>query len=348
MTVAEAKEAAKSWIAENRGDIKGFAGAYFTGSISSKRDTDLWSPSSDVDFHIFVEGEPPEDYRQRKFRYKGVLIEPLYSTLEGMRTPEQIVGKHYWACHFMADNIICDPTGQLTLIQKGVRDNYRKKKWVLNRCDSVVEQFGGFSKLSEDETKDEIEKLFWFFGCVVCAATLSAVADLRPPTFRKCLVQMRDVASKYDKPDHCEDLIRIIGASETEKETTIEMLQRLIESFNYALQVIKTPFFFDFDCCEEARPVVIDGTEDMIMSGYHREVAWLILAFHNRCLRAFINDGSEENKQRHLVLYRSSSQKLGFVNKRLITQRLERLRKLIPRIYEFSESIIAQNPEIAS
>ena len=214
MNVAKAKEAAKAWIEGRRETIEGFAGAYFTGSINSMQDADTWPSSSDVDFHIFVEGDPPEGFRQSKFRYHRVLLEPLYRRLEDTRTPEQVLGSHSLACHFMADNIISDPTGHLAKIQRGVRQHYRKREWVLKRCESVLGGFESFAERYGEATADDVNSLFMFIMCIGIAATLPTVADLRAPTARKCLVRMRKVACKYGRTDLYEDLLGNAGVSD--------------------------------------------------------------------------------------------------------------------------------------
>ena len=347
MTVAEAKNATVSWVSEHRREIEGYAGAYFAGSTNSLHDNDVLAPWSDVDFHILVDGDIPAGFRHRKFRYHGVLMEQLYMRLEDMRSLEQVVASHWWACHFLAENIISDPTGHLATIQSGVRKNYHKKKWVLARCQGVLRWLDGFLRSFDESLGDDISSLFLFLGCIVIASTLPVVADLRPPTARKGLVRMREVASQYGRADLYETLLEIAGVSRVVAEGAVEIHQRLMEAFDYAVHVHRTRFYYDFDLYEEAREILRDGVVEMIHSGDYREAAWFSLLIHNRCLLAIVNDGAIANRKRFQEKYSQTTSALGLSDSGQLTQRVNRLREFMPALNDFCVgTIVAKNPTI--
>ena len=54
------------------------------------------------------------------------------------------------------------------------------------------------------------------------------------------------------------------------KKQVLSILGNMTQAYYYAIQVIRTPFFFDFDICEAARSVCIGGSHQMIDDGNHR------------------------------------------------------------------------------
>jgi hypothetical protein len=135
MTVGEAKNIARQWVEEYKGEIDGFVGAYFVGSINFKAENEIWPDTSDIDFRIVVNSETPKDFRQRKFLYNSVLLEPIYQKLDEIETPDQILSHAAYGCHFTVPNTISDPTGHVLEIQKAVAKDFEKEKWVRKRCE---------------------------------------------------------------------------------------------------------------------------------------------------------------------------------------------------------------------
>ena len=109
MKVSEVKEVAEQWVSEHAAKIPGFAGAFYTGSITSLPDQEDYSSSSDVDLYIVIDGDMPENTRHVKFDYKGIILEPSYDSIQQYRTPDQLLASNFLAFHFRVPNIISDP-----------------------------------------------------------------------------------------------------------------------------------------------------------------------------------------------------------------------------------------------
>ena len=127
MTVGEAKAVAKEWIEEKATEYPDFHGAYAVGSIVHMDDDDPFPSTSDVDLRLILDREVPgmltrasTEFRQTKFLYKGVVLEPQYSRRTKSLNAEGILATPYAAYHWSVPNALLDPSGELAEMQREV------------------------------------------------------------------------------------------------------------------------------------------------------------------------------------------------------------------------------------
>jgi len=142
ITVREAKRIAKDWVEAESTSIPNFRGAFLTGSINWKNDEDPLPPASDVDLKVIVDIDSHDpifegDLRHQNLSLEGITLEPTFNSIQDFSSPEQVLADYRYAAHFTVPNILSDPSGELTRIQKTVAEQFAMKKWVVKRIDKA-------------------------------------------------------------------------------------------------------------------------------------------------------------------------------------------------------------------
>ena len=68
----------------------------------------------------------PDGFKHRRLLYKGIVFDPWYDKLTESFSPEALLCNFIMAHHVSVPNILSDPTGNLTTIQKAVSKEYAK------------------------------------------------------------------------------------------------------------------------------------------------------------------------------------------------------------------------------
>jgi hypothetical protein len=142
ITVRETKRIAKDWVEAEAPNIPNFRGAFLIGSILWKNGNEPQPKTSDVVVRIVVDIDPPTlmsmtELGQEHQIFKGITIDSGFNSIQGINTPEQILTNQNWACNFSVPNILSDPSGQLSKIQKAVSMQFPKKKWGVRRIEEA-------------------------------------------------------------------------------------------------------------------------------------------------------------------------------------------------------------------
>lgn len=119
----------------------------------------------------------------------------------------------------------------------------------------------------------------WLFPTSV-TTLLPLVAALRNPTVRLRYPAAREVLDEYGHADLYPQLLELLGCAQVTRERVQEQLSELARTFDATAAVARTPFFFSADITPAARTVPIDGSQELIDRGDHREaVFWIIATF---------------------------------------------------------------------
>jgi hypothetical protein len=188
ITVREAKQIAKDWVEAEAPNIPNFRGAFLTGSILWKKDTDSFPPTSDVDLTFVVDINPDDPIfrgrlAQKNQSFKGIILETTASSFEKFRTPEQVLADFAYAGHFSVTNFLLDPSGKLSEIQKVITAQFAQKQWVVKRIEGARDfTLWSLNALQAGSIPDNILALVFTF---VGVTQIPVHADLKPPTGRK-------------------------------------------------------------------------------------------------------------------------------------------------------------------
>jgi hypothetical protein len=344
MNVQQVKDIASQWVTEKAVELPGFYGAYFNGSINWMPDHATFPSTSDVDVQIVFEGSDPPD-EHRKFLYQEVLLEVGYQPSDHFQSPETILGDYTNACHFTTSNIILDPSGQLTKIQKAVSQDYAKRKWVYKRCEHARNWL--LTTLQWLNASDPFhDQVFAWLYATAIPTHILLMAALKDPTVRKCFVVSREVLAHYHHLQIYDSMLDILGSTNISRTQAECHLTALSEVFDVSKEIVKTPFFFSTNISDVVRPAIFEGTEKLIEIGYHREAVFWIAIVYSWCQKVLFNDASEDLQIKFTPAYQLLLSELGINSFSDLQKRNEKNREILPAIWSVAEAIIASNPEV--
>lgn len=344
MNVAQVKEVACQWVVENASQEPRFYGAYFGGSINGMQDNAIFPSTSDIDVQIVLAGSDVPGNTD-KFLYHDVLLETAYQSSDQFQSPEKILGDYTKACHFATSNVILDPLGQLTKIQEVVSQDYAKRTWVYKRCEHARDELlSSLEWLNESEPLHD-QVFFWLYTASI-APHIILVAGLKNPTVRKCFMAARNVLADYDQLQIYDSMLDILGVTKFTRAQAEFHLAALIEAFDASKQYVKTPFFLSTNISDLARPLLVDGTRELIEIGYHREAMFWIMVIFSCCQKILFNDAPEDVQNKFAPAFRFLLKELGIYSSTDLQKRNQLNRETLPRVWSAAEQIVTTNPEI--
>lgn len=344
MLVRDARTIAREWVIEEGSKVPGFGGAYFLGSISAASDDAPFGATSDIDLKVLLE-DPGVDTLPHKFVFRGLVFDVAYAPSDEFGSPEAVLRSYPTAVHFAGPSVILDPSGKLTAIQEVVTREYARRVWVRKRCEHARDQFLAFLGMFNPAAPVHEQATIWTLG-LAAATHMVLVADLRNPTIRRCMAVSREVVTTYGYLPLHEALLRNLGSDAMGREEVERFLAACAMTFDTACAVRSTPFPWDSNISAYARPIAIEGAQEMIDEGCHREAMLWIEAIHTLAQTALHNDAPAQVRSPLTPAYERLLAGLGVPSPGMLTERHKRLRELLPDIWNVTEQIIASNPAI--
>lgn len=344
MKVGTARAIAAEWVMFHLSEEPWFRGAYFSGSTILLNENEDMSASSDMDV-VVVMAHDETPLKLGKFRYEGVLIEVTYLSWSKLQSAEDVLTDYHLAGSFRVNTIISDPTEHLEKLQQYVSAHFTEKTWIRRRCENarLRIEHGLKSINPRDPWHDQVTS--WLFPTGVTTHVI-LVAALQNPTIRLRYLKVRDVLKEYGYGDVYTELLELLGVRDLTAERVELHLRALEQTFDAAVSIAKTPFFFSSDITAEARPIVIDGSRNLIQSGFHREAVFWMVATFARCHKIFEVDGSEEIQMKHRPAFDAMAADLGIFSTDDLTRRAKDVLDFLPKLWEIAESIISANQHI--
>ncbi|MBM0239283.1 hypothetical protein JNW88_22950 [Micromonospora sp. ATA32] len=114
-------------------------------------------------------------------------------------------------------------------------------------------------------------------------------------------------------------------------------------TFDVAARVTRTPFFFSADLTAAARPVVVDGSLELIEAGWHREAMFWILATYARC-QAVLAADAPQLVAGLLPSFEAALADLGVLSVAQRRRRADEVLGFLPRWWATAEEIVAALP----
>jgi hypothetical protein len=344
MRITQARDIAREWVIAEASGTPGFVGAFYHGSVNWLPDTATLPATSDLDVMVVLDAPSPP-VRPGKFRYRGVLLEVSYLPSAAVQSPEQVLGRYDLAGSFRAPGVILDRTGQLTALQTTVAGEYARHHWVERRCEDarnrVLRNLGSLDAAAPFH--DQVTA--WLFGTGVTTHVL-LVAGLRNPTVRTRYLAVRQLLAQYGKSSFYPTLLDLLGCARMEPARAEQHLAALTGAFDAASAVIVTPFPFAADLSDQARPVAIDGSRELIARGDHCEAIFWMLATWSRCEMVLHQDAPPELRERFTPGYRCLLGDLGITSYADLQRRGAQVRAYLPQVWSVAQAIMAANPGI--
>ncbi|MCC3371944.1 hypothetical protein [Cohnella sp. REN36] len=343
MKVRDARAAAVDWVASRISREAGYMGAYFSGSTVGLPDDTEMSAGSDIDVMVVLDRKDLP-LKPGKLIHLGVLVEISYLSRHQLSSTEDVLTSYHLAGSFRTDTIINDPTGYLRRVQQEVSRHFAERVWVRRRCENVLQSIErGLGSLDPSAPWHDLVTS-WLFPTGVTTHLL-LVAALRNPTVRKRYLAAHQVLQAYGRTNEYPHLLKLLGCAGLSPERVEVHLNALASTFDTASAVAKTPFFFSSDITAAARPIVIDGSRELIRSGCHREAIFWMVATFARCHKILAADAPELQ-----LVYAPSFDELvadlGIRSWDDIRQRAKDVSDFLPYLCEVAEEILLTNPEV--
>ncbi|NOU93237.1 hypothetical protein GC093_08390 [Paenibacillus sp. LMG 31456] len=346
MIVGTARTAASEWVLEHASKEAGFRGAYFSGSTIGLPDDAELSAASDIDVVVVTE-EAESPLKLGKFVYHGALVEVTYLSWNQLASIEEVLASYHLAGSFRVDTIITDPTGHLHRLQTQVSLRFTEQVWVRHRCENALQKIENGLRAIDIDAPLHDKITAWLFPTGVTTHVL-LVAALRNPTVRRRYLIACEVLKEYGHADLYEDLLKLLGCAHLTSQRVEHHLEELTRTFDAAAAVGKTPFFFSTDITSVARPIAIDGSLELIQSGFHREAMFWIVATFARCHKILTADASPAIQLALAPAFEAVIADLGITSNSDLIRRADDVLQFLPRLREFTEDLLASNPSIVS
>jgi hypothetical protein len=288
MLVREARAAAKEWVSASAARMSGFRGAFFSGSTAALSPDSILSSESDVDVVVVVASSngPP---KLGKFRYEDALLDVSYLPWNQLAHLDQVARSYQLAPSFSSNQVIADPTGHLDRLYRAISASFADPEAVRRRCESALTKLEAGLAAIDSTAVWHDQVTAWMFPTSITTHVV-LVAALRNPTVRLRYLAAREVLYENDKRALYETLLELLGCEDCDRPSVQRHLDELSEVFDQAVAVAKTPFFFSGDITPHGRPVAIDGSQQLIDNGDHREAVFWLIATYARCQKILSAD----------------------------------------------------------
>jgi hypothetical protein len=335
--VQTAREIAAAWVTTQD---SGFAGAYLTGSVARlPADADV-PRTSDLDVVVVTTGgyAPP---KLGKFLHRGVLLEVSFLPESELASAEHVLSSYHLAGGFRTDTIIADPAGRLRRLQATVGAAFADPVWVRRRLLDVRSRIETGLRGLDPAAPFHEQVLGWLFRTGV-TAHLPLVAALRNPTVRLRYPAAREVLLNCGRADAYGQLLRLLGVDGLSRDVVQGHLDALAETFDATATVASTPFFFSTDLTPQARPIAIDGSQDLIDVGDHREAVFWIVATFARCHTVLAVDDPALHRGLRPA-FEAAVADLGITGSADVRQRADDVLAELPELCRVAETIAARH-----
>jgi hypothetical protein len=334
--VGDARAAAANWVEEHAAAEAGFVGAYFSGSTIYLPDDAEMPVGSDVD--VMVVSEQEEAPRREKCLHRGALIEASHHPWSLFASLENVPSAHA----LRLDSVIADPNGRLGAVQSELGRRFTEPDQVRRRSEALWHRIGPALRELDLEAPWPDLIMGWAFR-TSWTALLVLVAALRNPTVRLRYLAAREVLAERGQPDLHQELLGLLGCRDLTPERAQRHLDELAKTFEAAAWTGRTKFPFSSDITPIARPVAIDGTQEQIWRGNHREVVFWLVATYTRCHRVLAADAPELERERRPA-FEAMVGDLGLRSPADVRHRVDESIALLPRLWAVTEAILASNP----
>jgi hypothetical protein len=345
MRVAEARAAARDWVAQHAAGQEGFRGAYCSGSTIALPAAAGMPVGSDIDV-VVVTADAETPPKPGKFIYRGVLLEVTYVPWRQLASPDDVLASYHLAGSFRLDTIIADPTGDLRRLQASVSRHFAEDVWVRRRCENARHNAEQKLRSVNPAAPWPDQVLAWLFGTGVITHIL-LVAALRNPTVRLRYLAAQEVLEMYGHATMYPELLHLLGCAGWGPHVVAWHLRGLARTFDAAAPVARTPFFFSSDITPAARPIAIDASYDLVRSGHHREAVFWIVATFARCHSILAVDAPAELQHALVPAFDALLADLGIASSSDLLARAGASLAFLPTAWTTAEAILSSNPAIA-
>jgi hypothetical protein len=353
MNVHQVKQNTMEWLTLNLAQYPGLCGAHFVGSINTMPDEDYFPAYKDVDMHlIFQEGSPALENHGPfanllETEFRGAILEGGYMPLSAYQTPEMVLANPEIAHHLTVDSLIYDPDGWLHSLQEPVRQEYARRRWVIDRVEyerKGLEQWQGLRQYAQAMDKtgfSEFNLLGYHLSYLVA---LLCVATLQAPS--SGYNRMREILLEYSRLDLYDEAIAILGLQNISSDQAEVLLEEGAQAFDLAVKVRRSPHPFQHKLNPHQRGYFVDKCRSLIDVGRVEQAVGWMLAFYGSSINVILADGLDEVKPMYAARIKLLMEMLGIDSPQELDARYLRMKRLDEQFFKLAEEIIRRNPNI--
>jgi hypothetical protein len=341
MKVNQVVAIAKEWVEETASQVPGLNGAYLAGSINRLERDAPFPGYKDVDVCVIVEDTSLIPLPKARRGYKGILLDAEFQNLEEYRSAEAVLSSPEYALNLVAGRILSDPHGLLSGLQQLIEKEYPRRRWVRARCGwekrVVAEHLGAINPPTRPN--DMFSHLIWV---VLGLGGLVTVAQLRPPTVRRCLVLSKGLLEAQGRPDLHEALLQLLGSAHLEQDDVKACLEECIRAFNRAVEVVCNPIY---GVHRDSYAYLVEGSREMMDQGHHREAMFWITMMHFWSNTAVQTDAPEEERARYQTGFDRTASRLGLRTADEWRARQQLGQEVAAEIFTYADGVVMRCPE---
>ncbi len=344
MKVHAVRAIGREWVSETASSLTGFKGAFFCGSINSAQNDAEFPITSDLDLTLVFEGIPPE-VLPGNFLHSGVIFGVSYWPFSRLLPLERVLSDYRLGYNFRKANVISSSSSKLNEMAAVVSQAFPQRRWVSKRIEDARTNCLNYVN-SVSERANEFDRVIAWLWATGITTHIVLAAALKNPTIRKRYLAAHDVLSEYGHLDFYEFLHTLQGSSHFNRVITQTYFDSVTEVFDVACDIEPRPFPYSSDLSRISRPISIDGTQELINQGNHRESVFWIAATYARCMKAFHHTKTSTHLDRFSPGFESLIVELGITSPDDLRLRTDEVRASIPRVMAIAQSIMESHPDI--
>jgi hypothetical protein len=227
-----------------------------------------------------------------------VVLEGRLKPISDYGSVEAVVGNPEIAYHLTRDCILYDPDHLLANLQPGVRHEYPRRGWVLERINYEqrgltraleLRQFA--RQLSPYSEINILGYTFTFITALMCVATLRA-----PTTGSRMLSYLEQMLIEQGRPDLATEAQSVLGMDRILPAQLEHFLEQAAEAFDLAVQIKRSPHPFQHKINAHQQGYFLQTVRSMIDEGYTADPSGWLTPFYLTTHEIILADGPQAVK----------------------------------------------------
>jgi len=329
----------RRWVATSASQRPGFAGAYLWGGINALAADAPFALYRDVDVVVVSDADRAADAVEEEVLFQNLSLEVITLPVDAHRDADAVLADPSQAPNLAATQILADPRGILAPLQRKVAAQFAEPRWIRARC--AAEKTMARDRLDAlreaRETGDRINAVWLWLNAL---SGLLAVARLKRPTTRRTLCLLGELLLEQGRRDVFERVLDVWGSACMQRSDVEAMLARSAAAFDRAVEVYTTPIAMGFVLRPHLRPYFVQGTQEMIEQGQHREAVYWIMAMGADAYLALLNDAPDAEKPAFATELRALHEALGYTSPEAWALKVQQVDRLTHDVFGVADRIV--------
>lgn len=296
-TVAEIVARVRDWIVRNADCFPGFCGAHLVGGITRMPPEALFPAYRDVDLVIVLHAGAYDRPNPEDHSVDGLILEVGFRNVDEYASPAVVLADPTLANLAYAP-ILTDPLGILSELQYEVAREFARPKWVRARCLAAQGRVGSLIGMMR-QAPNPVEAIGASWHMWESLTEVLAMARLRAGTYRRTFTLLKELLQQEGRVDLHEAALTLLGSRQMSRAQVEAYLHESALLFDRALEVKSSPGPYTYKLHAYVRPYLVEGAQEMVDEGNHREALYWILATHVVGADTLARDAPEDERPEH-------------------------------------------------